>query len=535
MPISALLVSMFPPPSRFSAPNHAAEAPLSPPSNAGIFPTKDARKGKAPLGQLSGVGALQLRRLGEWLRAAYVGQGLLPAELPDAASAAAAVAARSTNFTRNIHSMQNMLYGLYPPHTRGGGALTPILVRRLASETLLPSSGPPCPGLQRALGLGIHALAVASDAVAHPWDVSSHTAALATLQDHLGLDEQGAAAFLRDWRRCTCAEAAVADLLGFPRDAPQRQWWEALVRREAKGLQVTDPTAVAVEVPDPAGLGGSTHLFNSHTPGSDGATHALNHASISASFPWYAILDLAKCSYSHGVFPAWPGGDLHIDLFRRLQRCGVRQFQAAFATMPGLRLSIGRGWADILGQLHAAAGSVPPRQAAWAAPFAMQGRESPLIRAAPRPGHALSIFLGHDATLAPLLQSLRCHSGKEWPAYASTLIFELYEGAAPGEPHAVRVMYNGEPLPLARVLRRAETVREFEGAALRGSPSDAPSHGRLLTQPEGGWDATGSMSDADTLVSLPALSEYLAPFTVSEAAYSDACLASTLHKAAARP
>ena len=98
------------------------------------------------------------------------------------------------------------------------------------------------------------------------------------------------------------------------------------------------------------------------------------------------------------------------------------------------------------------------------------------------PGAKMIVFSGHDSTLSPLLVALG-RPFKTWPPFASSLVFELWQGKAgkgrKGRPE-VRVLFNREPLVI-------------EGGS------------------EGGW------------VSLEDLEKLLGPYMVNEAGKEKEC------------
>eukprot|EP00172_Hildenbrandia_rubra_P002898 Plantae.Rhodophyta-Hildenbrandia_rubra.ctg4130.p2 GENE.Plantae.Rhodophyta-Hildenbrandia_rubra.ctg4130~~Plantae.Rhodophyta-Hildenbrandia_rubra.ctg4130.p2 ORF type:complete len:446 (-),score=83.45 Plantae.Rhodophyta-Hildenbrandia_rubra.ctg4130:698-2035(-) len=62
--------------------------------------------------------------------------------------------------------------------------------------------------------------------------------------------------------------------------------------------------------------------------------------------------------------------------------------------------------------------------------------------------HKLLLFSGHDATLIPLLAILDHSKLEEWPPFASSIIFEVYEQANGSGESYIRVLYNGEALTM---------------------------------------------------------------------------------------
>ncbi|KAK9915420.1 hypothetical protein WJX75_008934 [Coccomyxa subellipsoidea] len=89
-----------------------------------------------------------------------------------------------------------------------------------------------------------------------------------------------------------------------------------------------------------------------------------------------------------------------------------------------LRLSMGNLFEQIVGRMAAAAGGADP---------------CPLF-----------MYSGHDTTIMPILATLGVQL-KDWPEYVSNVVFELWEKNEQGESkHYVRVLYNKQPLSLAK-------------------------------------------------------------------------------------
>ncbi len=547
---------------------HEAEK-LSPASSSGVMETEDSKRGDWPRGQLTGVGMLQLRRLGQWLRAAYVGNedDLLPPRLVSQEQANATLSARSTNFTRNLHSMQSLLYGLYPPQTRAEDVVTPILVRDGNDETWYPLAGGRCDALLRAFRFGTHIAAAAIDASAHPWDKQAAQAARRIVQRHMGLEPADAEAFISAMQRCACAQDATADLVGYPPDHPARKWWQTSAQRQGAGKPLVEPTEKATwnddAVPDPVGAPAVRHMFNSTAQEVQaaaqraGASHKPNKAEMDLSntgsrtdkesvapedgpgrvavpslafFPWYAVRDTLFCGYSHGIFPHFPGGQAHTDLFNTMDECAARQFHSLYAVRQAVRFGVGRAIAEVQHVLNAAAGAQLPAAAGHARPFALQGSATPVDHASI--GHKLSVFLAHDSTVEPFLQAFRAVEGTTWPPYASTVIFELYAPAQTGDAHKVRVLSNGQPLPLAQLVQRERALQLVRRKAARaaaagmdvGSAADVYTAGDLpAVRPAGGWTHGQAVTDADCVISLEDLNFLLTPLALSEADYWKRC------------
>jgi len=549
---------------------HMKEAErMSPATSAGVQPTEDSKRGDWPRGQLTGVGSLQLKRLGEWLRAAYAGQHdeLLPLRLASQEQVNATLAARSTNFTRNLHSMQALLYGLYPPETRADDVVTPILVRNGNDETWYPLAGGRCDALLRAFRFGTHIAAAATDASAHPWDKQAALAARQIVQRHLGLEPADAEAFISSMQRCACAQGATADLVGYPPGHPARTWWQKSAQRAEGVAPLVEPTSKSTwnddAVPDPVGAPAVRHMFNSsvqevaaaseiaasrHKPSSaemdlsnTGNRSKAGQESTAAStgrvavpslsfFPWYAVRDTLFCGYSHGVFPHFPGGQAHTDLYNTMNDCAARQFHSLYAVRQAVRFGAGRAIAEVQHVLNAAAGSPLPDAASQARPFALQGSSRGAKPAAV--GHKMSVFLAHDSTIEPFLQAFRAVEGTTWPPYASTVIFELYAPAKAGEGHQVRVMSNGQPLPLKQLIQRERSLQGVRRKAARaaaagtdlGSAADVYTAGDLpAVRPAGGWTHGQVVTDADCVVPLEDLNFLLSPLALSEAEYWKRC------------
>mgnify|MGYP005991337435 CR=1 FL=1 len=547
---------------------HEAER-LSPATSTGVQPTEDSKRGDWPRGQLTGVGSLQLKRLGQWLRAAYAGHNgeLLPPRLVSQEHANSTLAARSTNFTRNLHSMQSLLYGLYPPQTRADDVLTPILVRDSNDETWYPLSGGRCDALLRAFRFGTHVAAAATDASAHPWDKQAALTARQIVQRHMGLEPVDAEAFISSMQRCACAQDVTADLVGYPLDHPARSWWRNSARREGGADPVLEPTAKSSwndeTVPDPVGAPAVRHMFNStvqevaataaeaatqHKPAkgemdlsntgarsdSDRADSTDRPSRVSvpslAFFPWYAVRDTLFCGYSHGIFPHFPGGQAHTDLYNTMDECAARQFHSLYSIRQGVRFGVGRAIAEIQHVLNAAAGAPLPEAASKARPFALQGSSQGAYDA--KVSHKLSVFLAHDSTIEPLLQAFRAVEGTTWPPYASTVIFELYAPAQAAEGYSVRVLSNGQPLPLKQLIQRERSLQGVRRKAARaasagtdlGTAADVYTAGDLpAVRPAGGWTHGQAVSDADCVVPLEDFNFLLGPLALSEADYWKRC------------
>ena len=111
----------------------------------------------------------------------------------------------------------------------------------------------------------------------------------------------------------------------------------------------------------------------------------------------------------------------------------------------GLRLSVGRLIADVVGKMDAAASRMTSLRMAF--------------------------FSAHDTTILPLLLALQLPETKValWPNFASSIVIELWAptGAAAdagSECHRVRVLYNFQPLVLGTRGRAANgvcTLAEF--------------------------------------------------------------------------
>mmetsp|Transcript_65912 Transcript_65912/g.143877 ORF Transcript_65912/g.143877 Transcript_65912/m.143877 type:complete len:106 (-) Transcript_65912:28-345(-) len=58
----------------------------------------------------------------------------------------------------------------------------------------------------------------------------------------------------------------------------------------------------------------------------------------------------------------------------------------------------------------------------------------------------MSLWVGHDTTIVPVLLTLNCWDHK-WPPFCSCIAFELLRSRATGD-HWLRASYNGRPLRL---------------------------------------------------------------------------------------
>ena len=102
---------------KYSPPITATETPLSHHyrhRSSQTVPHRIGDPGRAPFGQLTVKGSLEMQRVGQQLRQRLIHQQhLLPPLLQPQL-----MYVRSTNISRTLHSAQNLLLGLYPPEAR---------------------------------------------------------------------------------------------------------------------------------------------------------------------------------------------------------------------------------------------------------------------------------------------------------------------------------------------------------------------------------------------------------------------------------
>jgi len=106
------------------------------------YPTRGSDKvddaDKAPYGQLTVKGANQMRVLGKQLKERY---GDL---IEQGKKTPGGIYCRATNFSRTVHSAQNLLVTLVPPETGSARAIT-IFTAKSDDEILYPQAGKACP------------------------------------------------------------------------------------------------------------------------------------------------------------------------------------------------------------------------------------------------------------------------------------------------------------------------------------------------------------------------------------------------------
>jgi lysophosphatidic acid phosphatase type 6 len=83
----------------------------------------------------------------------------------------------------------------------------------------------------------------------------------------------------------------------------------------------------------------------------------------------------------------------------------------------------------------------------------------------------LALYSGHDTgPILPMLHALKVFDG-QWPPYASTIIFEVYQSKKTGK-HSIRMVYNGKTLTIPGCGNTMCPWDKFLEAAQKSIPSD---------------------------------------------------------------
>lgn len=423
----------------------------------------DAKWGAAPRGQLTALGVQQAKGVGQWLRAAYGPDGvtpLLPAHVSTEEEAAAAVAARSTNVRRCQLTAGGILLGLWPSRDESGSrvarAKTPVRVRPHMEETMY---SPPKVREQTRAAMALRVMERQLIAEGLAQGVGTFEGRVRTISSRLGVPSTVAAEQATQLAAC----AANAKRIGRFVDWTARRSDEAALT-EDKDLyaMLKRSTRAALE----SGFGSVPNTVSPEDeddgiadPASpDSLEPSQPSTSITVEFPWYTLREISICSAAHHWNPTWHANSdvghgqeaqtrggvplaatgIAGEEQGLVDGCGAAALPWALGTADAVAMVAGLFHEELLSDLESAAGLT---------------RRSGATDADGAPAK-LSLLVGHDSTLAPLLAALRIWRG-DWPPYASTVAFELYAPEQPGGSHWIRVLYNGRPLPVASIVAAA--------------------------------------------------------------------------------
>lgn len=154
------------------------------------------------------------------------------------------------------------------------------------------------------------------------------------------------------------------------------------------------------------------------------------------------LFDAAMCRLSHGDGMSELG--LNATLWHSLQTLVWRKWALRYRNPELGRLAIGRLVNRICTTMNS---------------FAVN---SGAVAVGPR----VVISCGHDSTLVPLLCVMNVEGAEAWPAYGSSLTFELYRGTTSLE-YYVRVLYDGVPVRVLHASSELLSLEEFR-ARTRG-------------------------------------------------------------------
>lgn len=486
----------------------------------GLTPV-DIKLNEHPNGQLTAYGAAQMRYIGTCLRAAYVHETrLLPAVLPTldesewhhghgasegkppatqprakatspakaspppagadvaqrhgaglidgepaegltARRASPIVVARSTNISRCIQSLQNVLLGLYPA----------------------PGSADP-----------------AEEATSFSLSAMAHQ----TTAARKGLDERQAQARAKARRAAAAGGDDGSDAFADDDDAADDYNDADEMRRMMRKVKV--PIYVRPFDAEYMFAGAGSHACSAYRELAAIGAHTINADPDLAvpevaycvravfgigareSVPWAHVRELLACRVAHGL-PLPQGASL--ELLDAVSLIAAAQARAAFSHMGSTitRLAIGR----LVGELSARLTKGSECTLCGARAKSPQFRGRPHLCSHPR----MVLYLGHDSTLLPLLCVLGANDGT-WPVYGATMTVELLERKLDngGCEQYVRVLYDNRELTLPGQPHSVCTLADFNALLAPYVIRDEaayrqlcdPAHARALARARGAGD-----------------------------------------------